>query len=108
MAGELERRRVLSYPPFARLVLLRLDGTDEQVVERAATHLAERPREHATTLGAGGGGGSRARRGDSAARVEGGTRAALGPASAPVARFRGRYRRQILLRSTTVPTVRAL
>jgi len=86
MAGELERRRVLSYPPFARLVLLRLDGTDEQVVERAATHLAERLREHATTLGAG-------------------ERAVLGPASPPVARVRGRHRRQILLRSTTVPTV---
>ena len=89
MAGELERRRVLSYPPFARLVLVRLDGTDEQVVERAATDLAERLREHATTLGAG-------------------ERAVLGPASPPVARVRGRHRRQILLRSTTVPTVRAL
>jgi primosomal protein N' (replication factor Y) len=89
MAGELERRRALSYPPFARLVLLRLDATDEAAVERAATRLAERLRGHAAAL-------------------EAGERAVLGPAAPPVARVRGRHRQQILLRSTTVSVVRAL
>jgi primosomal protein N' (replication factor Y) len=89
MAGELERRRALSYPPFARLVLLRLDAEDEGAVERAAERLAERLRAHAATLDAG-------------------ERAVLGPAAPPVARVRNRHRRQILLRSAVVPAVRAL
>jgi primosomal protein N' (replication factor Y) (superfamily II helicase) len=89
IAGELERRRALGYPPFARLVLLRLDGPDEARVERAAVRLAERLRMQATTLDAGEG-------------------AVLGPAPPPVARVRGRHRRQILLRSARVPALRAL
>jgi len=35
MARELDRRRTLGYPPFARLVNLRLDGHDGAAVERA-------------------------------------------------------------------------
>jgi len=89
MAGELERRRVLGYPPFARLALVRLDGPDEARVERAAVRLAERLRAQAPALDAGEG-------------------AVLGPAPPPVARVRGRHRRQILLRSSRVPAVRAL
>jgi primosomal protein N' (replication factor Y) len=89
MTGELERRRVLGYPPFARLVLVRLDGADEAAVERAAARLAERLRAQAALLEAGDG-------------------AVLGPAAPPVARVRGRHRRQILLRSARVPALRAL
>ncbi len=89
MAGELERRRVLAYPPFARLVLVRIDGVDEVRVERAGVRLADRLRAQAATLGAGEG-------------------AVLGPAPPAVARVRGRHRRQILLRSAAVPALRAL
>jgi primosomal protein N' (replication factor Y) len=89
IAGELERRRVLGYPPFARLTLLRIDGPDEARVERAAVRLAERLRAQAATLAAGEG-------------------AVLGPAPPPVARLRNRHRRQILLRSPKVPALRAL
>jgi primosomal protein N' (replication factor Y) len=89
MAGELERRRVLGYPPFARLVLLRLEGRDESRVESAARRLAERLRGQARTLGAG-------------------DDTVLGPAPPPVARVRGRWRWQILLRSAKVPALRAL
>jgi primosomal protein N' (replication factor Y) len=89
MTGELERRRVLGYPPFARLVLVRLDGADEGAVERAGARLAERLRVQAAQLEAGDG-------------------AVLGPAAPPVARVRGRHRRQILLRSSRIPALRAL
>ncbi len=89
MVGELERRRALGYPPFARLVLVRLDGPDESRVERAAARLAERLRAQAAALDAGEG-------------------AVLGPAPPPVARVRGRHRSQILLRSSRVPALRAL
>ncbi len=89
MAGELERRRELGYPPFARLVTLRLDGKDGAAVERAATRLAERLRVQADRLGLGIG-------------------AVLGPAPPPVERVRGRWRWQVLLRAAAVPALRSL
>jgi primosomal protein N' (replication factor Y) len=89
IAGELARRRALGYPPFARLVLVRLDGTDDATVERAAESLAATLRAHATRLGLGDG-------------------AVLGPAPPPIARVRGRHRWQILLRHADVRGLRAL
>src|SRR5438128_79188 len=53
MARELDRRRTLGYPPFARLVNLRLDGPDGAAVERAARELAGRMRRRARDLGLG-------------------------------------------------------
>src|SRR6185436_19196661 len=51
IAGELARRQALRYPPFARLVLVRLEGKSDAVVERTAQALAERLRGHAARLG---------------------------------------------------------
>ncbi len=89
IAGELARRRALGYPPFARLVLVRLDGKTDTTVERAARALAERLRAHARSLGLG-------------------DDAVLGPAPPPVARVRGRHRWQVLLRHADVRGLRAL
>jgi primosomal protein N' (replication factor Y) len=89
MAGELERRRALGYPPFARLVLVRLEGRDDEVVARAAERLGERLRRRADELGLG-------------------ESAVLGPAPPPIERVRGRYRWQLLLRHADVPGLRAL
>src|SRR6185369_2887437 len=89
MAGELERRRALGYPPYARLVLVRLDGTNDAVVERAAHALGQRLRARAADLGLG-------------------ETAVLGPAPPTVARVRGRYRWQLLLRHADVRGLRAL
>jgi primosomal protein N' (replication factor Y) len=75
-AGELPAREKLGYPPFTRLACLTLRGTDEQQVAVAAAGLARVLRE---TAGAG------VRVSDSS--------------PAPLAKARGQYRYQVLLRS---------
>jgi len=89
MARELDRRRTLGYPPFARLVNLRLDGQDGAAVERAARELAGRMRRRAPELGLG-------------------EESVVGPAPPPLERVRGRWRWQILLRSGDVRALRTL
>ena len=89
MRAELERRRVLGYPPYSRLVSLRLDARDESAVDRHAQALAATLRERASALG-----------------LELG--AVLGPAAPPIERLRGRHRRQILLRHADVRALRTL
>src|SRR5881397_552196 len=89
MARELDRRRTLGYPPFARLVNLRLDGQDGAAVERAARELAGRMRRRAPELGLG-------------------EEIVVGPAPPPLERVRGRWRWQILLRSGDVRALRTL
>ncbi len=80
-AKELEQRRELSYPPFSRLMALRLEGVDEDRVRRAAEELGMRLEA--------------ARR-----RIE--PRAQLlGPAPAAVARAAGRWRYLLLLKSAS-------
>ena len=89
MTAELVRRRVLGYPPFARLVGVRLEGRDGSAVETAARDLATRLRRRASSLALA-------------------DDAVLGPAPPPVERVAGRFRWQVLLRSSDVPGVRAL
>ncbi|MDH5297785.1 MAG: primosomal protein N' [Desulfobulbaceae bacterium] len=84
---ELDLRRQLQYPPFSRLINLRLEGTDEAQVRKVAIDLARR----ATHL-------ARQRPGLSV----------LGPVQAPLARLRGRYRWQLLLKGTEIDALHAL
>ena len=79
-ADELERRRTLGFPPWSRLVALRLQGNVEARVQGAAERLAESARR---SLG---------RSGERGVDV-------LGPAPAPLARLRGKFRWQLLLRA---------
>ena len=74
---ELARRESASYPPFSRMIALRLDGRHEASVCAAATAAAAHARAQAGT----------------AILV-------LGPAEAPIRRLRGRSRYQIWLRGT--------
>ena len=87
---ENERRdRVeLRYPPFTRLVAIRVDAGSESVSERTAGELAALARRHPAVV-----------KGD----VE-----ILGPAPAPIARVRGRFRHRLLLRGITMRGLRAV
>jgi primosomal protein N' (replication factor Y) len=71
--GELARRREAGYPPFARMVALRLEGADGAEVRRAAVLAAER------------------------ARAAGGAVKVRGPAEAPIPFLRGQVRWQVWL-----------
>lgn len=73
---ELAQRRELRYPPFAHLALLRCEGEDEEDTWAYAQRLA-------TVL-----------RASSPADVE-----VLGPAPAPLARLRGQWRVQVLVKA---------
>jgi primosomal protein N' (replication factor Y) len=74
---ELAARHELRYPPYSRLALVRLDAVDEGVVMAEAERIAKIAR-----------------------RVEAEGVEVLGPAQAPLARLRGRYRYRFLLRAT--------
>jgi len=80
--AESEFRRALNYPPFGRLVNLRLDGPRLAEVEKKAHELAGRLRE------------LQGRKPKYRDQIE-----VLGPASAPIEKLRNRYRWQLLLRS---------
>lgn len=77
--SELDARRDLEYAPFGRLVAVRVDAGDEGRAREAADRLAERAREHPA--------------------VRSGQVGILGPAPAPIARLRARYRFRLMLRS---------
>jgi primosomal protein N' (replication factor Y) len=84
-AAEIEHREKLGYPPFGRLALIRLSGPEEKATEDWAEKAAQKGRDlitHLTTPG-----------------LE-----VLGPAPAPIARLRDRYRFQILVRAADHPS----
>lgn len=76
---ELEYRAELGYPPFTRLCQVLVSGPDEAATGKATEDLARRASEAA------------------AKGVQ-----ILGPAPAPLARLRGRYRFQLLLKAAAV------
>lgn len=73
---ELSRRESVQYPPFSRMVVVRLDGTDAAAVREAASAAASYARAAA----------------DSCVTM-------LGPSEAPISRLRGRTRFQVWLSS---------
>ncbi len=80
---EAPRRDELGYPPSGRLAAVIVDGPDEARVRESARAIGEAARAHA----------------------EGVT--ILGPAPAPLARLRGRYRFRLLLRARRLEKLRA-
>lgn len=77
---ELEWRRALFYPPYARLAALRIEGTHPEGTARVARMIGDRI----------------ARRLRAAPTVR-----LLGPAQAPIARIKGKTRWQLLLKGPT-------
>jgi primosomal protein N' (replication factor Y) len=84
--NELAAREALGYPPFGRLIGLRVSGTKEELVDAAATRWASQLR--------------------SAGRASASAIEVLGPIPATPARVRGRFRRQLLVKGTDEAALR--
>jgi primosomal protein N' (replication factor Y) len=74
---EVQTRRELGYPPYRHLVMLRFESPSDSAAQEESRAAAERLREAAREVGA---------------------VAVLGPAPAPLARLRGVWRYQVLLK----------
>jgi primosomal protein N' (replication factor Y) (superfamily II helicase) len=90
-ASELEFRRALGYPPFARLILFEFNGSDPRrldqwcgELERSLFQLFDSRRDLAQSV------------------------KVLGPSPAPIEIIRGRYRRTIMLLSESMQNCRAV
>ncbi len=78
--SELAARQALGYPPFGRLIGLRVSGTKEELMDAAAIRWASQLRSAGNA---------------SASAIE-----VLGPIPATPARVRGRFRRQLVVKGT--------
>ncbi|MBN1335217.1 MAG: primosomal protein N' [Deltaproteobacteria bacterium] len=85
-AREATQRRTLGYPPFTRLVLVRVESVEQRAAHAVARQIAE---------------------GLEAARPEGRLVDVLGPVPAPLARLMGRWRYQVVLRGWRLGPFRA-
>ena len=86
--AEVATRRELLYPPFSRLLSVRIDAGNEGAARRVAAQLANLARHHPAATG--------------------GRIAVLGPAPAPIPRLRGRFRYRVMLRSPDRKALRAV
>lgn len=80
---EIELRKALSYPPFSRLVNIKIEGPDNEQVQQTALKLADLARKFQ-------------KRSDPEI---------LGPAPAPLTRIRDRYRWQILVKGSRLESL---
>ncbi len=83
---ETELRSQLGYPPFSHLARLIVEGTSDEAAGRVARRLGRGMEEIRQGLTDAGGSGIQI----------------LGPVEAPIARIKGRYRRQILVKCARV------
>ena len=90
-AAEIEFRRALNYPPFTRLIHIRLDGADAKEIEAKANKLAMALRDKLNR--------------DSRLRED---IDVLGPAPSPIYKLRNRYRWQLLLKGRHISKLRTL
>jgi primosomal protein N' (replication factor Y) len=90
---ELEFRKALAYPPFGRITQVMLSAADEKTARDAAETLALQVRALAAP-------------GDADPAAEGPAFEVLGPAPAPLARLRGRFRYQLLVKGRDSQRVR--
>jgi primosomal protein N' (replication factor Y) len=85
---ELRLRQELGWPPYSRMALVRIEGADAGAVAAMAERAAKALRSQV---------------GD--AKID--AMRVLGPAPAPIERLRGRYRWQVVVRSTEAAAMRA-
>lgn len=79
--NELPAREELSYPPFGKIILIKISGTNGAKVGKFAQYLVDKAKK------------------DKALSI-------LGPTQAPIARLRNKYRWQILLKSKNIDVLR--
>jgi primosomal protein N' (replication factor Y) len=91
---ELRLRQELGWPPYSRMALVRIEGADAADVAAMAERAAKALRSQAGTAKQGG-----------SAKID--AMRVLGPAPAPIERLRGRYRWQVVVRSTEASAMRA-
>jgi len=84
MKRELDLRRELEYPPYARLAMVRIEGEEPRLLASIAEAVARSLGRDATPADL---------------RV-------LGPAPAPIERIKGRYRWQVLVKSRQLRAMR--
>lgn len=87
-AQELRVRRELRYPPYAHLALMRIEATSESAARAAAQEVADSARRVVAQLAQG---------------VD-----VLGPAPAPLARLKGWWRYQVLMKASRRSDLRAV
>ena len=96
---ELRLRQELGWPPYSRMALVRIEGAEAAAVaamaERAALALRSQVKDVQATGIKGAG------------ELSTGPMRVLGPAPAPIERLRGRYRWQVVVRSTDTAAMRA-
>ncbi len=85
-AEEIRLRRALSFPPFSRLVNIRIEGPHRKDVEKVALHLGKIARQQAGS----------------------GPISILGPAPAPITKVRDLFRWQLLLKSADLRAIHTL
>ncbi len=93
---ELELRRELSYPPYARLAMVRIEGEQAEAVSRLATEVGEALRRAADA--------PRALAPPAAAPPR--ALCVLGPAPAPIERIKKRFRWQVMVKSQSLAALR--
>jgi primosomal protein N' (replication factor Y) len=82
---EIELRKALGYPPFSRLVNVKIEATEDKYVQEAAAGLANLARRFQRRL----------------------EPEILGPAPAPLTRLRDRYRWQLLIKGKQIEVLHA-
>lgn len=92
---ELSHRVALGFPPAVHLIALHVSGVRESIVQDAATTWVTRLTDRVSSYNR-----TTAHITDASMADKTGPLMVLGPAPAPVARLRGRYRWQILIKAT--------
>lgn len=98
--SELEVRKMLKYPPFARMARLLVRGTDEERVITSINALRQALEESIRGQSKNFGGTRENKRGQS------NDIAILGPAAAPLGKIGGNYRHHIILKSNNMTALR--
>jgi primosomal protein N' (replication factor Y) len=97
LAGELDRRRALGYPPFSHLIRIVCSAPDAQAAQAAASAVGEQLRDAFRAMAAGAGAAAESTPALGGASLIGESPVVLGPAA--LFRLRGRERRVLVVKA---------